>query len=444
VASGGTALDPEVVSQLVSASHRSAGLAALTPRERDVLTLMAEGRSNAGIATALVVSASVVEKHVARVFDKLGLSSVEADNRRVLAVLRYLSLFSRTGNGGRPAAKKPGGRSAPPLPPARPWPFAPLSVARTAPEPLCARTYSGRRRPGILPRMSASALVSGGWNQECAVIPARTASTVASDPVRCAAPGKTPIRYSASSRAPGSGRCPGVSGMDTIRGGVVTSSAAGSPGPAGVKARSLAMYGHGHGPQRWIRLARRRRRHRCREWRQVVSLFTGHPYIRAQVWLTRLKEVPPMPRGLGVRSGWRPNRKVSEAFGSIFKYRPQWLQSAARSTSSRACSWAPALSIDCARPIVAPDGDKSASAATPRQCRDLVSVAGGRRHPRSTGSEPGRALDGFLMRVLPLPRAWPGRVWAEAREGGGAGSCRGLAPLAAVGCGIRTSLKLRM
>jgi DNA-binding NarL/FixJ family response regulator len=91
VAAGGTALDPEVVSQLVSANRRSVGLAALTPRERDVLTLMAEGRSNAGIATALVVSASVVEKYVARVFDKLGLSSAEADNRRVLAVLRYLS-----------------------------------------------------------------------------------------------------------------------------------------------------------------------------------------------------------------------------------------------------------------------------------------------------------------------------------------------------------------
>jgi DNA-binding NarL/FixJ family response regulator len=91
VASGGTALDPEVVSRLVSASHHSAGLAALTPRERDVLTLMAEGRSNAGIAAALVVSASVVEKHVARVFGKLNLPSSDADNRRVMAVLRYLS-----------------------------------------------------------------------------------------------------------------------------------------------------------------------------------------------------------------------------------------------------------------------------------------------------------------------------------------------------------------
>jgi DNA-binding NarL/FixJ family response regulator len=94
VAAGGTALDPDVVSQLVSASHHSAGLAALTPRERDVLGLMAAGRSNAGIATALVVSASVAEKHVARVFDKLGLPSSAADNRRVMAVLRYLSSLS--------------------------------------------------------------------------------------------------------------------------------------------------------------------------------------------------------------------------------------------------------------------------------------------------------------------------------------------------------------
>jgi DNA-binding NarL/FixJ family response regulator len=89
VAAGGTALDPEVVSQLVRAS-RAGGLATLTPRERDVLALMAEGRSNAGIADALVVSAGVVEKHVASIFGKLGLPPSEADNRRVLAVLRYL------------------------------------------------------------------------------------------------------------------------------------------------------------------------------------------------------------------------------------------------------------------------------------------------------------------------------------------------------------------
>ena len=90
VAAGGTALDPEVVGQLVRSSRHAAGLAALTPRERDVLALMAEGRSNAGIAAALVVSAGVVEKHVASIFGKLNLPPTEADNRRVLAVLRYV------------------------------------------------------------------------------------------------------------------------------------------------------------------------------------------------------------------------------------------------------------------------------------------------------------------------------------------------------------------
>jgi DNA-binding NarL/FixJ family response regulator len=90
VAAGGTALDPEVVSQLVRVTRHTRGVATLTPRERDVLSLMAEGRSNAGIAAALVVSAGVVEKHVASIFGKLGLPPSEADNRRVLAVLRYL------------------------------------------------------------------------------------------------------------------------------------------------------------------------------------------------------------------------------------------------------------------------------------------------------------------------------------------------------------------
>jgi DNA-binding NarL/FixJ family response regulator len=90
VAAGGTALDPEVVSQLVRVSRHAEGIATLTPREREVLALMAEGRSNAGIAAALVVSAGVVEKHVASIFGKLGLPVSEADNRRVLAVLRYL------------------------------------------------------------------------------------------------------------------------------------------------------------------------------------------------------------------------------------------------------------------------------------------------------------------------------------------------------------------
>jgi len=88
VGAGGTALDPEVVSQLLAA--RQLGVAALTPREREVLTLMAEGRSNAGISRALVLSTGAVEKHVASIFGKLGLPPSENDNRRVLAVLRYL------------------------------------------------------------------------------------------------------------------------------------------------------------------------------------------------------------------------------------------------------------------------------------------------------------------------------------------------------------------
>jgi len=90
VAGGGTALDPEVVRQLLAVSRQARDLAALTPREREVLSLMAEGRSNAGIAAALVVSGGVVEKHVASIFAKLGLPPAEGDNRRVLAVLRYL------------------------------------------------------------------------------------------------------------------------------------------------------------------------------------------------------------------------------------------------------------------------------------------------------------------------------------------------------------------
>jgi DNA-binding NarL/FixJ family response regulator len=90
VASGGTALDPEVVSQLLGASRKKGGLNSLTPRERQVLALMAEGRSNAGIAAALVVSGGAVEKHVASIFGKLGLPPDDNDNRRVLAVLRLL------------------------------------------------------------------------------------------------------------------------------------------------------------------------------------------------------------------------------------------------------------------------------------------------------------------------------------------------------------------
>jgi DNA-binding NarL/FixJ family response regulator len=90
VAAGGTALDPEVVTQLLGASRRNDRLAALTTREREVLSLMAEGRSNAAIAAILVVSERSIEKHVGNIFSKLGLPPSDADHRRVLAVLRYL------------------------------------------------------------------------------------------------------------------------------------------------------------------------------------------------------------------------------------------------------------------------------------------------------------------------------------------------------------------
>ena len=90
VAAGGTALDPEVVTQLFGASRRTDTLGALSPREREVLALMAEGRSNAAIATALVVSPRAVEKHIASIFTKLDLPPSDTDHRRVLAVLRYL------------------------------------------------------------------------------------------------------------------------------------------------------------------------------------------------------------------------------------------------------------------------------------------------------------------------------------------------------------------
>jgi len=91
VATGGTALDPEVVSQLLGASRRGVSLdASLTPRESEVLSLMAEGRSNIGIADRLVITEGAVEKHVANIFAKLDLPVSESDNRRVLAVVRYL------------------------------------------------------------------------------------------------------------------------------------------------------------------------------------------------------------------------------------------------------------------------------------------------------------------------------------------------------------------
>ena len=89
VAGGGTAMDPEVVAQLV-AGRGPARLEELTPRERDVLSLMAEGRSNSGIARELVVTDGAVEKHVSSIFGKLGLPPSGDDHRRVLAVIAWL------------------------------------------------------------------------------------------------------------------------------------------------------------------------------------------------------------------------------------------------------------------------------------------------------------------------------------------------------------------
>jgi DNA-binding NarL/FixJ family response regulator len=90
VARGGSALDPEVVARMVGRPRTESPLDDLTPREREVLALMAEGRSNAAIAARLVVTVGAVENHVSGIFDKLGLRREPDDHRRVLAVLRYL------------------------------------------------------------------------------------------------------------------------------------------------------------------------------------------------------------------------------------------------------------------------------------------------------------------------------------------------------------------
>jgi DNA-binding NarL/FixJ family response regulator len=90
VAEGGTALDPEVVAQLFSRGRAKGPLQRLTRRELEVLGLMAEGRSNAAIAAALVLTVGAVEKHIASIFTKLDLPQTGTDHRRVLAVLAYL------------------------------------------------------------------------------------------------------------------------------------------------------------------------------------------------------------------------------------------------------------------------------------------------------------------------------------------------------------------
>jgi DNA-binding NarL/FixJ family response regulator len=90
VGSGGTVLDPEVVDQLLARGRRNESLSSLTPREREVLALVAEGRTNQAVAKELFITGGAVEKHVKSIFSKLGLAQSEADHRRVLAVLAYL------------------------------------------------------------------------------------------------------------------------------------------------------------------------------------------------------------------------------------------------------------------------------------------------------------------------------------------------------------------
>ena len=105
VAAGGTAIDPEVIARLLARNTDNAAAEALSPREGEVLGLMAEGRSNAAIAQPLVITERAVAKHTASIFRRLGLQRSDDDNRRVLAVLAYLGtpgpLIEREGPGSR-------------------------------------------------------------------------------------------------------------------------------------------------------------------------------------------------------------------------------------------------------------------------------------------------------------------------------------------------------
>ncbi|MCQ8773426.1 LuxR C-terminal-related transcriptional regulator [Streptomyces telluris] len=106
VAAGGTAMDPQVISQLLARREQDRPMGRLTPREREVIELMAQGRSNTAIAAQLRVTERAVAKHTSNIFGKLGLPPSDDDNRRVLAVLAYLD---RGGSGrGRPAHRHPG------------------------------------------------------------------------------------------------------------------------------------------------------------------------------------------------------------------------------------------------------------------------------------------------------------------------------------------------
>jgi DNA-binding NarL/FixJ family response regulator len=106
VASGGSALDPEVVARMLGRRRAPGPLDDLSPREREVLAAMAEGKSNRGIAETLVVSDAAIEKHVNRIFHKLGLSATASEHRRVLAVLTYLRGSGDAG--GAPSATRIG------------------------------------------------------------------------------------------------------------------------------------------------------------------------------------------------------------------------------------------------------------------------------------------------------------------------------------------------
>ena len=113
VAAGGTALDPEVVAQLMVSRRRDDRLAALTPREREVLAAMAEGKTNVGIATSLVISEGAAEKHITSILGKLDLPDTENDHRRVLAVLAYLDAGGLTPTPSRPSRATRRPRRAP-------------------------------------------------------------------------------------------------------------------------------------------------------------------------------------------------------------------------------------------------------------------------------------------------------------------------------------------
>ncbi|MGK5498389.1 LuxR C-terminal-related transcriptional regulator [Streptomyces sp. URMC 125] len=106
VAAGATAMDPQVIRQLLTRRERDRPMARLTPREREVMELMAQGRSNAAIAAQLVITERAVAKHTSNIFGKLGLPPSDDDNRRVLAVLAYLDQGTpgdRDGLRGAPA-----------------------------------------------------------------------------------------------------------------------------------------------------------------------------------------------------------------------------------------------------------------------------------------------------------------------------------------------------